>query len=104
VEGQEAHELAQELAVEANALLLDSGRPSAPTPELGGTGRAHDWSVSRRIVEASPIPVFLAGGLNPANVAEAVAKVRPFGLDLCTGVRTNDRLDPPKLASFFSAF
>ena len=86
----------------ADAFLLDSGRPSAA--ELGGTGRTHDWSVSARFVAASSVPVFLAGGLNETNVPEAVARVRPFGVDICTGVRTlDDQLDPKKLGAFMAA-
>lgn len=86
-----------------DAILLDSGSPSAPVRELGGTGRTHDWSISARIVAECPLPVFLAGGLRPDNVAEAVARIRPFGLDLCTGVRTDGKLDPAKLAAFMEA-
>lgn len=87
----------------ADALLLDSGRPDLPVKELGGTGRVHDWTVSARIREAAPIPVFLAGGLTPENVRLAAQEVRPFGLDLCSGVRRGGRLDERLLASFFRA-
>jgi phosphoribosylanthranilate isomerase len=81
------------VACGVDGLLLDSGRPSAKVPELGGTGRTHDWAVSRRLVEAvAPVPVFLAGGLNPGNVAEAVRAVRPFGVDVCSGVRIGGEL------------
>lgn len=86
-----------------NALLLDSGKPTAKTPQLGGTGRVHDWRLSRKIVEVSRLPVFLAGGLNPGNVADAIAAVRPYGLDICSGVRTNDCLDANKLLQFVQA-
>lgn len=86
-----------------DALLLDSGNPALAVKELGGTGRTHDWSLSRRIVEATTLPVFLAGGLNPGNVAQAVGAVRPFGLDLCSGVRRAGRLDPMLLEMFFEA-
>lgn len=89
---------ALEAARHVDALLLDSGRPAAR--ELGGTGRRHDWSISRRIVERSGVPVFLAGGLNAGNVGEAVREVRPWGVDLCTGVRTGGRLDEGKLRRF----
>jgi len=84
-------------------LLLDSGNPSLAVKRLGGTGCTHDWTVSRRIRDAVPVPVFLAGGLNATNVAEAVAVVQPFGLDLCSSVRTDDKLDPAKLCAFFDA-
>lgn len=86
-----------------DALLLDSGRPDLPMKELGGTGRRHDWSLSRQIREASPKPVFLAGGLNPENAAEAIAEVGAFGLDVCSGVRTGGQLDPEKLRRFMRA-
>jgi len=91
------------VSVQVDALLLDSGNVSLAVKQLGGTGRTHDWTLSRRIREAVGIPVFLAGGLNSANVAEAIAAVEPFGLDLCSGVRTNDQLDPVKLRAFFAA-
>lgn len=103
VTGPEALEAAREAAETADALLLDSGRPDAAVPELGGTGRTHDWGLSRRIVEASAAPVFLAGGLNAGNVAAAVAAARPFGVDVCSGVRTDGHLDPAKLAAFLAA-
>lgn len=86
-----------------DALLLDSGRPDEAVKILGGTGQTHDWALSRRIVAAAGIPVFLAGGLRPDNVGQAIAAVRPYGVDLCTGVRTDDRLDRTKLAAFVAA-
>jgi phosphoribosylanthranilate isomerase len=86
-----------------HAFLLDSGRPSLPTPEYGGTGRTHDWAVSAEFVRRSPHPVFLAGGLSAANVSEAIRRVRPFGVDLCSGVRTDGHLDPGKLRAFVGA-
>jgi phosphoribosylanthranilate isomerase len=85
----------------ADAVLLDSGRPGQA--ELGGTGRVHDWAISRAIVAALDRPVILAGGLNVDNVAEAIAAVRPYGVDLCSGVRTNGHLDADKLARFVAA-
>lgn len=88
---------------DVDALLLDSGNPSLSTKILGGTGNTHDWSLSRKIVEQSPIPVFLAGGLRARNVKQAMEEVQPFGLDLCTGVRTDGQLDPYKLEAFFQA-
>jgi phosphoribosylanthranilate isomerase len=103
VEGEEAVAEAEAVAPQVDALLLDSGRPSLAVKELGGTGRRHDWSVSRRIREAVPVPLFLAGGLGPDNVAEAVEGVGPFALDVCSGVRTEGRLDPSKLERFFGA-
>jgi phosphoribosylanthranilate isomerase len=94
---------AQTAALEVDALLLDSGRPFLAIKELGGTGRTHDWTLSAEIVNKSRVPVFLAGGLNPENVAEAIRAVRPFGVDLCTGVRTNGALDECKLSRFMEA-
>ena len=102
VRGEESFEEALSAARHADALLLDSGNQGLAVKELGGTGRTHDWRVSRRVVEASPVPVFLAGGLKPENVAEAVEVVRPFGLDVCSGVRTEGRLDAKKLRRFFA--
>lgn len=87
----------------AHALLLDSGNPGLARKELGGTGRVHDWSVSREIVKAASVPVFLAGGLHAGNVAEAIRAVRPFGVDVCSGVRTNDQLDEEKVSAFLGA-
>lgn len=86
-----------------DALLLDSGNPSLAVKELGGTGRTHDWAVSRRIRDAVPVPVYLAGGLTPRNVHEAVHTVQSYGLDLCSGVRTNGQLDAQKLDAFMTA-
>ncbi len=94
VTGPASVDYAVAAAAHVDALLLDSGIPGLAVKELGGTGRTHDWTLSRRIRDAVGIPLFLAGGLNPANVAEAIAAVEPFGLDLCSGVRTNDHLDP----------
>ena len=87
----------------ADALLLDSGRPHETVRVLGGTGRTHDWAISRQIVEAASCPVFLAGGLRPDNVGTALRTVRPFGVDVCTGVRTDYRIDPAKLEVFIAA-
>ncbi len=94
---------ALEIAPYVDALLLDSGNPNLRTKELGGTGRIHNWKISREIVEKVKIPVFLAGGLNPENASKAIKEVNPYGLDLCSGVRTNGNLDIHKLTSFFKA-
>ncbi|MBN2091245.1 phosphoribosylanthranilate isomerase [candidate division KSB1 bacterium] len=85
-----------------DAILLDSGNPNLETKELGGTGRTHNWDISQKIRELVDIPAFLAGGLKPENIKEAIEKVRPFGVDICSGVRTNGKLDESKLKSFFS--
>ena len=92
-----------EIGRRVDAILLDSGNPNAPIQELGGTGRTHDWTLSKRIVQRAEVPVFLAGGLCAANVGDAIRTVNPFGVDLCSGVRTNGRLDPHKLNDFMEA-
>ncbi len=101
VTGQESVEEALGAASRVDAILLDSGNPALKVKELGGTGRIHDWALSRRIREEVSVPVFLAGGLNADNVAEAIRQVGPFGVDLCSGVRTNGHLDEVKLSAFF---
>ncbi|MBI1352819.1 MAG: phosphoribosylanthranilate isomerase [Acidobacteria bacterium] len=103
VEGPAAVELAAAYRPFVHAFLLDSGRPSLAVPELGGTGRVHDWAVSRELVRSAGRPVFLAGGLKAENAAEAIRTVRPYGLDVCSGVRTEGRLDPAKLEGFAAA-
>lgn len=94
---------AKELEGKVDAILLDSGNPNKAIKELGGTGRQHNWAISQQIVEAVNTPVFLAGGLNASNVQEAIHRVKPYGLDLCSGVRTDGQLDPLKLQQFFQA-
>ena len=100
VTGPEAVAEACAVAPEVDAILLDSGNPALRVKELGGTGRTHDWAISRKLRDAVEVPVWLAGGLNPDNVAGAIAAVRPYGVDVCTGVRTGGRLDEAKLAAF----
>ena len=90
-------------APHVDALLLDSGNPALPVKELGGTGRVHDWKLSRLIRDQAPVPVFLAGGLRASNVREAIEAVQPFGVDLCSGVRTHGRLCADKLGQFMRA-
>jgi phosphoribosylanthranilate isomerase len=84
-------------------LLLDSGNPKATTKTLGGTGTIHNWDISREIVKAVNVPVFLAGGLHANNVREAIEKVQPFGVDVCSGVRTEGKLYPAKVEAFVRA-
>jgi len=91
---------ARSVAPYVDAILLDSGNPRLPVKELGGTGRTHDWRISRRIRDEIGLPVFLAGGLNPRNVAEAIRQVCPYAVDVCSGVRTDGRLDEEKLSRF----
>ena len=102
--GDESIGQARAAAPYVDALLLDSGNPNLAIKQLGGTGRAHDWATSRRIRDAVwPLPLFLAGGLNETNVAEAIHTVQPHGLDLCSSVRSGGALDAAKLRRFFNA-
>jgi phosphoribosylanthranilate isomerase len=101
VMGEESVKEAIEAAKGVHGILLDSGNQSLAVKELGGTGRVHNWDISRKIVESVNVPVFLAGGINPSNVKEAINKVKPFAIDVCSGVRTNDKLDEKKLEALF---
>jgi phosphoribosylanthranilate isomerase len=103
VTGPESVEEAIAVGPHVDAVLLDSGNQSLAIKELGGTGRTHDWSLSRRIREAIDVPLFLAGGLKPQNVAAAIREVQPFGIDVCSGLRTDGALDRHKLVDFFAA-
>lgn len=103
VQGAQSVEEARAAAPHVDALLLDSGNPGLAVKELGGTGRVHDWAHSREICATAGIPVLLAGGLNPGNARAAIEQVRPSGLDVCSGLRTEGRLDPGKLRAFFQA-
>jgi len=102
VRGEESIDEARAVAKYVDALLLDSGNPSLTVKELGGTGRVHDWTISARIRESAGVPLFLAGGLRAGNVADAIAAVKPFGLDVCSGVRSEGRLDEGKLRDFMA--
>ena len=103
VVGRQSLDEALEVASNVDAILLDSGNQSLAVKELGGTGRIHDWTLSREIRERLSKPMFLAGGLTAGNVRQAIREVGPFGLDLCSGVRTNGKLDRSKLDAFFEA-
>ena len=103
VTGRESIDQARQVEQHVDAILLDSGNPKLPIKTLGGTGNTHDWDISRELVKAVNIPVFLAGGLNAGNVAEAIAIVRPFAVDVCSGVRTDGKLDREKLNAFINA-
>ena len=103
VTGSESVQEAVEVAPLVDSILLDSGNQSLAIKELGGTGRVHDWKLSRKIRESIDVPMFLAGGLKPENVAEAIEEVRPFGVDVCSSLRPEGNLDLGLLASFFSA-
>jgi len=103
VTGPESIEEAARVAAHVDAILLDSGNQKLAIKELGGTGRTHDWTLSRAIRERIGIPLFLAGGLTPENVGQAIEEVGPFALDVCSGVRTDGKLDASKLKWFFAA-
>ena len=104
VQDHSALEVARSYYDLADYLLLDSGIPTSDSPSLGGTGRTHDWELSRIICGESPVPVLLAGGINSENVVQALQLVSPAGVDLCSGLRSGDQLDAEKLHCFISAF
>jgi phosphoribosylanthranilate isomerase len=106
VTGAESVDEALQVAPLVDAILLDSGNPTLAVKELGGTGRTHDWRISRQIRDALHAihkPLFLAGGLRAGNVREAMEAVQPHGLDICSGVRTDGRLDAVQLTRFVQA-
>ncbi|HET7772175.1 MAG TPA: phosphoribosylanthranilate isomerase [Chloroflexota bacterium] len=103
VAGEDSLREAEAAAPHVDALLLDSGNPALAVKELGGTGRVHDWSISRRIRDMVGVPIYLAGGLRAGNVRRALDEVRPYGVDVCSGVRTDGSLDQAKLAAFVAA-
>jgi len=103
VTGEESIGQAMKVNDHVDAILLDSGNPNAAVKTLGGTGNTHNWEISYELVRQATVPVFLAGGLNAANIKEAIRVVRPFGVDICSGVRTNGKLDKQKLQAFIYA-
>tara|TARA_B100001939_G_scaffold290967_1_gene262613 strand:+ start:379 stop:1029 length:651 start_codon:yes stop_codon:yes gene_type:complete len=103
VEDESSYSLAMNFSSYVDFILLDSGKPSAKKRTLGGTGDTHNWNISKKIVRDCSIPVYLAGGINHSNVVEAIQKVKPYGIDLCTGLRTNNKLDKNKLNAFMEA-
>ena len=103
VTGPESVEEAARVAPHVDAILLNSGNQRLAVKQLGGTGRTHDWTLSRAIRERIGIPLFLAGGLTPENAGQAIEEVGPFGLDVCSGVRSDGKLDATKLKRFFAA-
>lgn len=102
VENERALELVDAYAERVDAFLLDSGQTAGAKPQFGGTGSVHDWSISRQFVESTDLPVYLAGGLSSKNIFDAIAAVRPAGVDVCSGVRTDGALDPKKLQLFIA--
>jgi phosphoribosylanthranilate isomerase len=103
VGGEDSIAEAEAVAPLVDALLIDTGARVGAVRELGGTGRTHDWAISARIVAATDRPTFLAGGLHAGNVGEAIATVRPYGIDVCSGVRTAGALDPERVRAFTAA-
>lgn len=93
---------ALDVAPDVDYILLDSGNPNKAIKELGGTGKTHNWALSKKIVNTVLTPVILAGGLNPTNIKEAIATVRPYGVDLCSGVRKDGKLNADKLSAFIA--
>ena len=92
-----------EISEFVDAILLDSGNPNLPTKVLGGTGKTHNWDLSKKIREKISLPIFLAGGINKDNIKKAIVHVQPYGIDLCSSVRTNGQLDESKLEELFKA-
>lgn len=100
ITGKESVKEALDISHHVDALLLDSGNQSLEVKELGGTGRIHDWLLSKKIIDSVNVPVYLAGGLKPANIFKAIETTRPFGVDVCSGIRSDDKLDELKLKQF----
>jgi len=100
--GEESIKEAVEVSKNVHGILLDSGDQSLNVKVFGGTGKIHNWDVSKTIVEFVNVPVFLAGGINPSNARDAMAKVKPYAIDICNGVRTNGKLDESKLEALFN--
>lgn len=101
--GQASPEAYVEAGVDA--FLIDSSDASEGFLRLGGTGKVGDWDAAAAMVERLPVPVFLAGGIGPDNVASALARVRPHGIDLCSSVEASKgRKDPKKVRALVDAF
>jgi len=100
---EKAVQEAIEISEFVDAILLDSGNPNLSTKVLGGTGKTHNWDISKKIRENISIPTYLAGGINKDNIRNAIEHVQPYGIDLCSSVRTNGQLDERKLESLFKA-
>lgn len=103
VRGDESVVEARSVSPYVDGILLDSGNPNLAVKVLGGTGRVHDWTLSKEIVDTCGKPVLLAGGLKAENAREAIETVRPYALDVCSGVRTNGMLDTGKLEAFVAS-
>ena len=96
VTGESAIAMGKRYEPYADALILDTRTGD----QIGGTGIPHDWNISATIVATSAIPVILAGGLTPENVREAIRKVRPYGVDVHTGVKKDGVRNPDRTLAF----
>ncbi|MFW6088836.1 MAG: phosphoribosylanthranilate isomerase [Gemmatimonadota bacterium] len=103
VVGEKAADHAREMAAVADALVLSSTNPEPPFRWRDPHGRTHDWAISRRIVASVHVPVILSGGLTERNVADAIRRVRPYGVEVCSGVRRDGALDTSRLVSFLES-
>lgn len=99
VSGAEALKEARRFSPLCDFLLLDT-----PSVTMGGSGLKHDWGISREVVLTAEVPVILAGGLSPENVGEAVRRVRPFGVDVSSGVESRPgKKDHRRVKNFIEA-
>ncbi len=103
VNGQSAFATLERVRTNAHEILLDTGDLLAEPPQLGGTGRCHDWVLAAQIRAQVAMPVWLAGGLTSENVQGAIQAVSPDGVDVCSGVRRRGALCPRRLREFVSA-
>jgi phosphoribosylanthranilate isomerase len=95
----ELNSIVQNLSEWVDLFITDTFDPA--TGASGATGKTHDWKISRRLVEVSPKPVILAGGLNPSNVRHAILQIKPAGVDVHTGVESaNGRKDHKLVQNF----
>jgi phosphoribosylanthranilate isomerase len=95
VKGKESVQEAKKCSRFVDAILLDT-----PSEKMGGSGKIHDWNISKKIVKEIEKPVILAGGLNPENVKKAVEMVNPYAVDVSSGVETHGRKDYKKVKKF----
>lgn len=100
VEDEKSISLAKEYDGIADYLLLDSRNKN--NNQIGITGETHDWNISRKIVQSVSVPVILAGGLGPDNVAESILAVNPFGVDskTKTDMPGSNKKDMEKVKNF----
>jgi phosphoribosylanthranilate isomerase len=100
VSNEDSIKEAVQISAYVDGILLDSGNQNLKIKVLGGTGKVHDWTISKKIRESISVPLILAGGLNSENVAVAINAVKPYAVDVCSGVRKDDKLDETKLLNF----